>query len=69
VALGGGVIDSHGDHRIAMPFMAAPRDGAIEILDCTNVNTSFPGFVNWPRCRVADRTGPVLSMITVPQRN
>jgi len=44
---GGGVIDSHGDHRIAMSFaMAALRaKGSIEILDCDNVNTSFPGFV------------------------
>jgi 3-phosphoshikimate 1-carboxyvinyltransferase len=44
---GGGVINSHGDHRIAMAFaMAALRArGSIEILDCANVNTSFPGFV------------------------
>jgi 3-phosphoshikimate 1-carboxyvinyltransferase len=47
-AFSGGVIDSHGDHRIAMAFaMAALRaKGSIEILDCTNVNTSFPGFVD-----------------------
>jgi 3-phosphoshikimate 1-carboxyvinyltransferase len=46
-ACGGGVIDSHGDHRTAMSFaMAALRaKGSIEILDCDNVNTSFPGFV------------------------
>jgi 3-phosphoshikimate 1-carboxyvinyltransferase len=45
--LGGGTIDSRGDHRIAMSFaMAALRaGGAITILDCANVNTSFPGFV------------------------
>jgi 3-phosphoshikimate 1-carboxyvinyltransferase len=45
--LGGGTIDSRGDHRIAMSFaMAALRAGAaITILDCANVNTSFPGFV------------------------
>jgi 3-phosphoshikimate 1-carboxyvinyltransferase len=44
--LGGGVIDSHGDHRVAMSFaMASLRaEGPIEILDCLNVNTSFPGF-------------------------
>ncbi len=43
----GGVIDSHGDHRIAMAFaMAALRaQGTIRIQDCANVNTSFPGFV------------------------
>jgi 3-phosphoshikimate 1-carboxyvinyltransferase len=45
--LGAGCVDSHGDHRIAMAFsMAALRaGGAIEINDCANVNTSFPGFV------------------------
>jgi 3-phosphoshikimate 1-carboxyvinyltransferase len=43
----GGVIDSHGDHRIAMAFvMAALRaQRIIRIQDCANVNTSFPGFV------------------------
>ncbi len=45
--IGGGRVDSHGDHRIAMAFaMAALRaDGEILIDDCANVNTSFPGFV------------------------
>jgi 3-phosphoshikimate 1-carboxyvinyltransferase len=45
--IGGGCVDSHGDHRIAMAFaMAALRAGdTIEIADCANVNTSFPGFV------------------------
>ena len=44
---GGGCVGSHGDHRIAMAFsMAALRaQGEIEISDCANVNTSFPGFV------------------------
>jgi 3-phosphoshikimate 1-carboxyvinyltransferase len=42
----GGRVNSHGDHRIAMAFaMAALRaQGAILIDDCSNVNTSFPGF-------------------------
>ena len=44
--LGGGEVDSHGDHRIAMAFsvasLAANRD--VYIRDCSNVNTSFPGF-------------------------
>ena len=42
-----GCVDSHGDHRIAMAFsMAALRaQGDIEITNCANVNTSFPGFV------------------------
>jgi len=44
--LGSGIVDSHGDHRIAMAFaMAALRaNGPIEVCDCANVNTSFPGF-------------------------
>lgn len=45
-ALAGGVVASHGDHRIAMSFaMAALRaQGAITVQDCKNVATSFPGF-------------------------
>jgi 3-phosphoshikimate 1-carboxyvinyltransferase len=40
------LIDSHGDHRVAMSFaMAALRaTDPIEIADCANVATSFPGF-------------------------
>ena len=47
-SIGGGCVDSHGDHRIAMAFsMAALRAGGeIEITDCANVNTSFPHFVD-----------------------
>lgn len=43
---GGGRVDNGGDHRVAMAFaIAALRAGApIEIRDCANVNTSFPGF-------------------------
>lgn len=46
--IGGGRVDSKGDHRIAMAFaMAALRaQGEIEIADCANVRTSFPGFVD-----------------------
>lgn len=43
---GGGVIDSHGDHRIAMAFAVAGlrcRE-ALTIRNCANVATSFPGF-------------------------
>jgi len=45
---GGGVVDSHSDHRVAMAFaIAALRaDAPIAITDCTNVATSFPGFVD-----------------------
>jgi 3-phosphoshikimate 1-carboxyvinyltransferase len=46
-AIGGGTVDSLGDHRIAMSFAVAglvARD-AITICDCANVATSFPGFI------------------------
>jgi 3-phosphoshikimate 1-carboxyvinyltransferase len=46
--LGGGEIDSLGDHRIAMAFSIAAlraRD-RIHVRDCANVNTSFPAFVD-----------------------
>jgi 3-phosphoshikimate 1-carboxyvinyltransferase len=45
-SMSGGVVDSHGDHRIAMAFaIAALRAGGeIVIDDCANVDTSFPGF-------------------------
>jgi 3-phosphoshikimate 1-carboxyvinyltransferase len=44
--IGSGTVDAHGDHRIAMAFaMAGLRAGGpIEVLDCANVETSFPGF-------------------------
>ncbi len=44
--LGGGIIDSRGDHRIAMAFaIAALRcRQAVTIRNCANVATSFPGF-------------------------
>ncbi len=43
----GGVIDSHGDHRIAMAFAVAGMLASepVHIKDCANVATSFPGFV------------------------
>ncbi|MBT3047514.1 MAG: 3-phosphoshikimate 1-carboxyvinyltransferase [Candidatus Thiodiazotropha sp. (ex Lucina pensylvanica)] len=46
--LRGGRVESYGDHRIAMSFAMAGLKAAnpIEIADCTNVNTSFPGFVS-----------------------
>ncbi|MBZ4193269.1 MAG: 3-phosphoshikimate 1-carboxyvinyltransferase [Candidatus Contendobacter sp.] len=49
--LAGGTVNSHGDHRIAMSFaMAGLRaSGPIRILDCANVNTSFPGFADLAR--------------------
>lgn len=44
--LTGGTADSGGDHRTAMSFAMASliSDGPITVLDCANVNTSFPGF-------------------------
>ncbi len=45
--IGSGEVDSHGDHRIAMSFAIAALQagGSIQINDCANVATSFPGFV------------------------
>lgn len=44
--IGGGAVDSRGDHRIAMAFAIAALRARGEILidDCANVDTSFPGF-------------------------
>lgn len=43
----GGVVDSHGDHRIAMSFAVAGAvaKSPVTIKNCVNVATSFPGFV------------------------
>ncbi len=47
----GGTVNSQTDHRIAMAFaMAGLRsEQPIKILDCANVNTSFPGFTDLAR--------------------
>ena len=44
--LQGGVVDSQGDHRIAMAFAVAAQRarGEVRIGDVANVATSFPGF-------------------------
>ena len=44
--LGGGTIESHSDHRIAMAFAVAAQRaaGEVRIRDVANVATSFPGF-------------------------
>ena len=46
--IGGGSVDSHGDHRIAMSFAIAGlvAKAPITIGDCANVATSFPGFID-----------------------
>ncbi len=45
--IGGGAVDSFGDHRIAMAFAVAGlrAESSIEISNCANVATSFPNFV------------------------
>ena len=45
-ALQGGIVESHGDHRIAMAFAVAAQraGGGVRIDDVDNVATSFPGF-------------------------
>ena len=47
----GGVVDSLGDHRIAMAFAMAGlvAQGSITVHDCKNVDTSFPGFAGLAR--------------------
>ena len=56
----GGMVDSKGDHRVAMSFaIAALRaEQPITILDCANVNTSFPGFAE-----LAQRAGLRLQIL------
>jgi len=46
--IGSGVVQAHGDHRIAMSFTIAGlrAAGPIEVRDCINVETSFPGFAD-----------------------
>jgi len=41
------VVESKGDHRIAMSFAIAGAlaKGSVTILNCANVATSFPTFV------------------------
>lgn len=59
-AFGGGHIESHDDHRIAMAFaMAALRASApITINNCDNVATSFPDFVGCARAAGLDIAVP-----------
>ena len=61
-AMSGGTIESHGDHRIAMAFSIAGLRASenITILDCENVNTSFPNFIE-----LASRLGLSLESTTV----
>ncbi len=45
--VGGGTVESAGDHRVAMAFcIAAIRAGSrITVRDCGNIGTSFPDFI------------------------
>lgn len=47
-SIGGGIADSKGDHRTAMAFSMAGliSQAPIDVLDCDNVATSFPNFVD-----------------------
>ncbi|MDM8563042.1 3-phosphoshikimate 1-carboxyvinyltransferase [Candidatus Marithioploca araucensis] len=56
----GGVVNSCGDHRVAMAFTMAAlcAKEAITIEDCTNVSTSFPNFVN-----LAQETGIDIKLV------
>ena len=50
-SLSGGRVDSRGDHRIAMIFAMAggAAKGAVEVVNCENIATSFPGFAGVAR--------------------
>ncbi len=59
--VGGGVVDSRGDHRIAMAFavLGARAQAPIVIRDVQNVATSFPGFADVARsCGLGLREAP-----------
>lgn len=49
--IGGGEVDSRSDHRIAMAFAIAGSvaTAPVRVLDCRNVATSFPDFVQCAR--------------------
>ena len=46
--IAGGIVNSRGDHRIAMAFSMAGlcSRGPVKVEDCHNVGTSFPGFAS-----------------------
>ncbi len=57
--LRGGATDAQGDHRCAMSFAVAGliASDIVQVRDCANVATSFPGFVN-----LANRCGFALQL-------
>lgn len=58
MTLGSGIIESHGDHRIAMAFAIAAQlsNGEVRINEVANVATSFPGFDELARSAGFDLT-------------
>ncbi len=44
--VGDGVVDSHGDHRIAMSFAIAGLLCNVKVKDTACINTSFPNFIS-----------------------
>ena len=59
----GAVVQSHGDHRIAMAFSVAglAAAGPVTVQDCKNVDTSFPGFMDCARrlgCEIRETNEP-----------
>lgn len=59
--LGGGTIETHHDHRIAMSFAIASLRATdrIKVSDCAHVATSFPGFAE-----LANQVGLQLEVVT-----
>jgi 3-phosphoshikimate 1-carboxyvinyltransferase len=55
-ALTGGVVDSHGDHRVAMSLAVAGTvaRSSVTVMNTETVDTSFPGFVECLRAVGAD---------------
>ena len=53
-------IDSFGDHRIAMASIigALRSKGSCKVKNCSNINTSFPGFID-----LSNRLGIILNKI------
>lgn len=66
-ALHGGAVDSLGDHRLAMSLVVAGQRATapVQIADCANVATSFPGFdVLARQCGMG--LAPALAAATLP---
>ena len=55
-----GVIDSFGDHRIAMASLigALRSEDSCKVKNCSNIGTSFPGFID-----ISNRIGIILNKV------